>query len=104
VPAKILDVTYKATKKASGIYRYGGGDAGFSRKVLRAFDRAADRRINVGITLAATIRVGSGKVVSLGRKSFTMTRKDPSGAYRFQPAISGGPGAKKDKPKPEDDF
>ncbi|MFL5847198.1 MAG: thrombospondin type 3 repeat-containing protein [Solirubrobacteraceae bacterium] len=105
VPAKILDVTMKTNKKSAGIYLYTSRDAGFSKKVLRAFDRAVTKRLTVTMTLAGTFRLGSGKERSLGSKTFVMTRKDPSGAYRFSPGISANPdGPIKEKPKPESDF
>jgi hypothetical protein len=105
VPAKILDVTMKTSKKSAGVYLYTSRDAGFSRKVLKAFDKAVAKRLKVTMTLAGTFRLGSGKEKSLGSKTFVMTRKDPSGAYRFQPGISAGPdGPINDKPKPGNDF
>src|SRR3712207_5210675 len=58
IPAKIFDGTLKAKKSASGTYLYAAQDAGFSRKVLRAFDRAVEQRIDVDITLAGSFSFG----------------------------------------------
>jgi hypothetical protein len=105
VPAKILDVTMKTNKKSAGVYLYTSRDAGFSKKVLKAFDKAVTKRLNITMTLAGTFRLGTGKEKTLGSKTFVMTRKDPSGAYRFSPGISANPdGPIKDKSKPADDF
>lgn len=104
VPARILDVTMKTSKKAAGVYLYTARDAGFSRKVLKAFDKAVEKRLEVTMTLAGTFQFGSGKERNLGSKTWVMTRKDPSGAYRFTPGISAGPDGPIKETKPENDF
>jgi hypothetical protein len=104
VGARILRMTLK-TSKRTGVYLYTKQDADLSKRVLRAFDRATAARIAVTLTLAGSYRIGSDASRSLGSKTFTLTRKDPSGAYRFVPGIGAGPdGPTKEKKPSDDDF
>jgi hypothetical protein len=101
----LFDRSWSIPKKKGSIYFGVKEYFDPSRRMRRAFDRAYANRTSVQLILEGSYRIGSGPWKTLGRRSFTLTHRDPSGAYAFIPSVSAGPkGPDKPRKPSDDDF